>query len=173
MYGAELVQAFREFKAIWDPDNKMNPGKIVDPYPITSNLRLGPEYTPIKFGGHFAYADDGGSFTQATRRCVGVGKCRRRDSDEGVMCPSYMATGEEKYSTRGRARLLFEMMRGEALARRLEERRGRGRARPLPRLQGLQERLPGACRHGDLQGRIPRASTTADACARARPIPWA
>ncbi len=115
MYGAELVQAFREFKAIWDPDNKMNPGKIVDPYPITSNLRLGPEYTPIKYGGHFAYADDGGSFTQATRRCVGVGKCRRRDSDEGVMCPSYMATGEEKYSTRGRARLLFEMMRGEAL----------------------------------------------------------
>ena len=116
MYGAELVQAFREFKAIWDPDNRMNPGKIVDPYPITSNLRLGPEYTPIKFGGHFAYADDGGSFTQATRRCVGVGKCRRRDSDEGVMCPSYMATGEEKYSTRGRARLLFEMMRGETLA---------------------------------------------------------
>ena len=115
MYGAELVQAFREFKAIWDPGNKMNPGKIVDPYPITSNLRLGPEYTPIKFGGHFAYADDGGSFTQATRRCVGVGKCRRRGSDDGVMCPSYMATGEEKHSTRGRARLLFEMMRGETV----------------------------------------------------------
>ncbi len=115
MYGRELVQAFREFKAIWDPDNKMNPGKVVDPYPITSNLRLGPEYTPLKFGGHFAYADDGGSFTQATRRCVGVGKCRRRESDDGVMCPSYMATGEEKYSTRGRARLLFEMMRGEAI----------------------------------------------------------
>ena len=113
MYGPELVQAFREFKAIWDPGNTMNPGKIVDPYPITSNLRLGPEYRPIEYGGHFAYADDGGSFTQATRRCVGVGKCRRRESDEGVMCPSYMATGEEKYSTRGRARLLFEMMRGE------------------------------------------------------------
>ena len=115
MYGPELVQAFREFKAIWDRGNKMNPGKIVDPYPITSNLRLGPEYTPVKYGGHFAYADDGGSFTQATRRCVGVGKCRRRGSDEGVMCPSYMATGEERYSTRGRARLLFEMMRGQAI----------------------------------------------------------
>ena len=116
MYGPELVQAFREFKAIWDPDNKMNPGKVVDPYPITSNLRLGPEYQPTEYGGHFAYKDDGGSFTQATRRCVGVGKCRRRDSDEGVMCPSYMATGEERYSTRGRARLLFEMMRGDPIA---------------------------------------------------------
>jgi FAD/FMN-containing dehydrogenase/Fe-S oxidoreductase len=115
MYGAELVQGFREFKAIWDPGNKMNPGKIVEPYTITSNLRLGPEYQPVEFGGHFAYHDDGGSFTQATRRCVGVGKCRRRDSDEGVMCPSYMATGEEKHSTRGRARLLFEMMRGETI----------------------------------------------------------
>ncbi len=116
MYGPEMVRAFQEFKAIWDPTNKMNPGKIVDPYPITSNLRLGPTYQPLEYGGHFAYADDGGSFTQATRRCVGVGKCRRRSSDDGVMCPSYMATGEEKHSTRGRARLLFEMMRGDPLA---------------------------------------------------------
>jgi FAD/FMN-containing dehydrogenase/Fe-S oxidoreductase len=115
MYGRELVQGFREFKAIWDPDNKMNPGKIVEPYPITSNLRLGPEFHPVEYGGHFAYQDDGGSFTQATRRCVGVGKCRRRDSDEGVMCPSYMATNDEKHSTRGRARLLFEMMRGDTI----------------------------------------------------------
>jgi FAD/FMN-containing dehydrogenase/Fe-S oxidoreductase len=115
MYGPELVRAFGEFKAIWDPDNKMNPGKIIDSYPITSNLRLGPEYKPVEYGGHFNYAEDGNSFTQATRRCVGVGACRRRDSDIGIMCPSYMATGEEKYSTRGRARLLFEMMRGEEL----------------------------------------------------------
>lgn len=115
MYGAELVQGFREFKAIWDPDNRMNPGKVVDPYPITSNLRTGPDNHPIEYGGHFAYTEDGGSFTQAMRRCVGVGKCRRRESDEGVMCPSYMATGDEQHSTRGRARLLFEMMRGETL----------------------------------------------------------
>ncbi len=115
MYGPEMLQAFRDFKAIWDPDNRMNPGMIVDPYPMTSNLRLGPEYKPFEYGGQFAYQDDGGSFTQATRRCVGVGKCRRRESDDGVMCPSYMATGEEKHSTRGRARLLFEMMRGEAI----------------------------------------------------------
>ena len=115
MYGPEIVDAFREFKAIWDPANRMNPGKIVDPYPITSNLRLGPEFDPFEYGGEFAYSDDGGSFTQAMRRCVGVGKCRRRESDDGVMCPSYMATGEEMHSTRGRARLLFEMIRGEAL----------------------------------------------------------
>ena len=137
MYGPELVQAFREFKAIWDPDNKMNPGKIVDPYPIVSNLRIGPEYTPIEFGGHFAYADDGGSFTQATRRCVGVGKCRRRGSDDGVMCPSYMATGEEKYSnSRPRAPAIRDDAR-RGNRRCLEERGGRGGARSLSRLQGL------------------------------------
>jgi FAD/FMN-containing dehydrogenase/Fe-S oxidoreductase len=112
MYGPELIQAFREFKTIWDPQWKMNPGKIVDPYPIVSNLRISPLYRPPEVESYFAYPEDGGSFTRATRRCVGVGSCRRRDSDHGVMCPSYMATGEEKHSTRGRARMLFEMMHG-------------------------------------------------------------
>ncbi len=116
MYGAELVSAFREFKAIWDPQGRMNPGKIVDPYPITSNLRLEPLIQPPDVDAQFAYAEDGGSFVKATRRCVGVGSCRRRDSTKSVMCPSYMATGEEKYSTRGRARLLFEMIHGDVLA---------------------------------------------------------
>jgi FAD/FMN-containing dehydrogenase/Fe-S oxidoreductase len=115
MYGPELVRAFGEFKAIWDPDGKMNPGKVIDPFPITSNLRIGPEYRPPEVSSHFAYLDDAGSFTKATRRCVGVGACRRRDSEKGVMCPSYMATGEEKNSTRGRARLLFEMLHGGPL----------------------------------------------------------
>ncbi len=115
MYGPELVQAFREFKAIWDPDGHMNPGKVVDPYPITSNLRIGPSYQPDEVASRFAYREDGGSFVKATRRCVGVGACRRRDSSKSVMCPSYMATGEEKYSTRGRARLLFEMLHGGAI----------------------------------------------------------
>ncbi len=112
MYGPELIQAFREFKAIWDPEWKMNPGKVVDPYPIASNLRIGPLYRPRQIKSYFAYPEDGGSFARATRRCVGVGSCRRRDSDKGVMCPSYMATGEEKHSTRGRARMLFEMLHG-------------------------------------------------------------
>ncbi|HEY1541921.1 MAG TPA: FAD-binding and (Fe-S)-binding domain-containing protein [Xanthobacteraceae bacterium] len=112
MYGPELLTAFREFKAIWDPAWKMNPGKVVDPFPITSNLRVGPLYQPPEVNGHFAYKEDHGSFTRATQRCVGVGSCRRRSSDKGVMCPSYMATNEERYSTRGRARLLFEMLHG-------------------------------------------------------------
>jgi FAD/FMN-containing dehydrogenase len=115
MYGPELVAAFREFKAIWNPKWKMNPGKVVDPFPIASNLRIGPLYRPPEIKGHFAYRDDGGSFTRATRRCVGVGTCRRRDSHDQVMCPSYIATGEEKHSTRGRARLLFEMLHGGAI----------------------------------------------------------
>ncbi|HEX3665434.1 MAG TPA: FAD-binding and (Fe-S)-binding domain-containing protein [Rhizomicrobium sp.] len=116
MYGAELMAAQREFRAIWDPRQRMNPGKILDPYPVTGNLRVGPSYKPPEIKGLFAYPEDGGSFTKATLRCVGVGKCRRRETKGGVMCPSYLGTDEEKHSTRGRARLLFEMLRGDALA---------------------------------------------------------
>src|SRR5436190_3356734 len=115
MYGPELIEAFREFKAIWDPDWKMNPGKVVDPYPITSNLRLGPDYIPPQVATHFAFPDDHGSFAHAAMRCVGVGECRRHTTDGTVMCPSYMATREEMHSTRGRAHLLFEMLHGGAL----------------------------------------------------------
>jgi Fe-S oxidoreductase/FAD/FMN-containing dehydrogenase len=116
MYGDELVQGFREFKAIWDPANKLNPGKAIDPFPIDSNLRLGPAYQPRQLATHFAYPDDHGSFAHATTRCVGVGKCRRRQVGDEVMCPSYLVTGEEKHSTRGRAHLLHEMARGELIA---------------------------------------------------------
>jgi FAD/FMN-containing dehydrogenase/Fe-S oxidoreductase len=118
MYGPELVQAFREFKAIWDPRSRMNPGKVVDPFPITSNLRVGPKYQPPELKTHFGFAEDGRSFTRATQRCVGVGMCRRHGSDNGIMCPSYMATHEERHSTRGRARLLFEMLRGDPIVNR-------------------------------------------------------
>jgi FAD/FMN-containing dehydrogenase/Fe-S oxidoreductase len=113
MFGDELVGAFREFKSIWDPDWKMNPGKVVDPYPITSNLRLGADFAPPRPKTHFAYPRDGGSFAHATTRCVGIGNCRRTDG--GVMCPSYMVTREEKHTTRGRARLLWEMLNGGEL----------------------------------------------------------
>jgi len=116
MYGPELLQAFREFKEIWDPDWKMNPGKVVDPFPITSNLRIGPIDRLPEVKAYFAYKEDGGSFARAAQRCVGVGACRRRNSDHGVMCPSYMATGEERHSTRGRARMLFEMLHGGPIA---------------------------------------------------------
>jgi FAD/FMN-containing dehydrogenase/Fe-S oxidoreductase len=112
MYGPELLEAFREFKAIWDPDGMMNPGKIVDPYPITSNLRLGPDYQPPVLETRFSFPNEEGGWQRAAMRCVGVGECRRHHTDNGIMCPSYMTTREEKYSTRGRAHLLFEMMHG-------------------------------------------------------------
>ena len=113
MFGPELMNAFREFKEIWDPEWKMNPGKIVDPYGETSNLRLGSGYNPPVLKTHFHFPEDGGSFSHATLRCVGVGKCRRQES--GTMCPSYMVTREEEDSTRGRAHLLFEMLQGEEI----------------------------------------------------------
>lgn len=113
MFGNELVKAFREFKSIWDPRWKMNPGKVVDPNKITDNLRLGENYRPPQPATHFQFPNDDGSFAEATLRCVGVGKCRREEG--GTMCPSYMVTREEKDSTRGRARMLFEMLQGEAI----------------------------------------------------------
>ncbi|MBW3578808.1 MAG: FAD-binding protein [Actinobacteria bacterium] len=113
MFGPEIVQAFREFKAIWDPDNSMNPGKVVDPYRVDQNLRLGANYRPWEPQVKFGYPQDGGSFAHAALLCVGVGKCRR-DDGHGVMCPSYMVTHEEMHSTRGRARLLFEMLQPDS-----------------------------------------------------------
>ena len=110
MFGGELVQAFREFKAIWDPDGMMNPGKVSDPFPLDTNLRMTPSYKSRQVETHFRFPKDGGSFGAASERCFGVGACRDQG---GVMCPSYQVTLEEQHSTRGRARLLFEMMRGE------------------------------------------------------------
>ncbi|HEY8128229.1 MAG TPA: FAD-binding and (Fe-S)-binding domain-containing protein [Hyphomicrobium sp.] len=115
MFGPELIEAFREFKSIWDPDGMMNPGKVVDPFPIASNLRLGPDYVPPKVETHFKFPDDEGNFARAGIRCVGVGKCRSADPHDNVMCPSYMATSDEMHVTRGRARLLFEMLHGGAI----------------------------------------------------------
>ncbi|MDE3190657.1 MAG: FAD-binding protein [Acidobacteriota bacterium] len=114
MFGDDLVEGFGEFKRIWDPDLKMNPGKIVDPYRIDENLRLGVDYELAHPRTKFSYTKDNGDFAHATVRCVGVSKCRTPDGVD-VMCPSYMATKEEKHSTRGRAHLLFEMLRGEVI----------------------------------------------------------
>jgi FAD/FMN-containing dehydrogenase/Fe-S oxidoreductase len=113
MFSAEMLQAFREFKSIWDPDGMMNPGKIIDADPVDAHLRLGATYNPPAARTEFRFPEDGGSFARATLRCVGVGKCRQTDA--GTMCPSYMVTREEKHSTRGRARLLFEMLIGDPL----------------------------------------------------------
>jgi FAD/FMN-containing dehydrogenase/Fe-S oxidoreductase len=116
MFGPELIQAFQEFKAIWDPANRMNPGKLSDAvrvYDPIENLRQTPPVpgeSTTELETHFVFAADGGSLQRATERCVGVGACL--NTKGGVMCPSYRATGEEQYSTRGRARLLWEMLSG-------------------------------------------------------------
>jgi FAD/FMN-containing dehydrogenase/Fe-S oxidoreductase len=113
-YGPELVQAMREFKTIWDPQWKMNPGKVVDAYRFDENLKLGTTYNPPRPATVFAYAEDKGDFAHAALRCVGVGKCRVPRADN-TMCPSYQVTREEKHSTRGRARLLYEMLKGDVI----------------------------------------------------------
>lgn len=113
MYGDDLMQAFREFKAIWDPQGAMNPGKVIDAYPRDENLRLGADFRPATPRTHFQFPEDEGSFARATLRCVGVGECRRTEG--GTMCPSYMVLHEEKHTTRGRAHLLFEMLQGETI----------------------------------------------------------
>ncbi|BFU45337.1 FAD-binding and (Fe-S)-binding domain-containing protein [Krasilnikovia sp. MM14-A1004] len=115
MYGAEVVRAFEEFKAIFDPGNRMNPGKVVHAHPLDGQLRLGADYSPAEPATFFRYGDDDGSFARAALRCAGVGECRRPHPDKGVMCPSYQVTRDEQHSTRGRARLLFEMLRGETV----------------------------------------------------------
>ena len=114
MFGERLVGAFGELKAIFDPGNKMNPGKVVHPAKLDQHLRLGGDWAPATPRDlFFQFPDDGGSFAQAANRCVGVGKCRQHEHKGGaVMCPSYQVTGEEEHSTRGRARLLFEMLDG-------------------------------------------------------------
>ncbi len=113
MFGAELMEAFGEFKAAWDPDNKLNPHKVVDAYLPTDNLRLGADYKPLEPETHFKFPEDDGSFAKATLRCIGLGACRK--TDRGAMCPSYMVTLDEEHSTRGRAHMLFEMLQGEVL----------------------------------------------------------
>lgn len=113
MFGDRVVRAFGELKRLFDPHNRMNPGKIVHPRPLDGDLRQGVSYRPWEPVTHFAYPDDGHRFSHAANRCVGVGKCRGESG--GVMCPSYRATREEEHSTRGRARLLFEMLDGEVI----------------------------------------------------------
>jgi FAD/FMN-containing dehydrogenase/Fe-S oxidoreductase len=113
MYGDRVVRAFQEFKAIFDPRGRMNPGKVVHPNPPDGQLRLGADYAPAQPTTHFRYGDDDGSFARAALRCAGVGECRRtHPPGQGVMCPSYQVTRDEEHSTRGRARLLFEMVNG-------------------------------------------------------------
>ncbi len=110
MYSHRMIRAFAAFKEIFDPEGLLNPGVIVAPAPLDADLALHAPNVPLPVDTLFTFPHDEDGFAGAVRRCVGVGRCR---SDAGgVMCPSYRATGEENDSTRGRARLLQEMVRG-------------------------------------------------------------
>ena len=110
MFGDDVVRAFGELKTVFDPGDRMNPGKVVAPYRLDEHLRTGTSYRPWEPRTHFAYPADDFRFSEAAGRCVGVGDCR--SAQGGVMCPSYRVTRDEKHSTRGRSRLLFEMVTG-------------------------------------------------------------
>jgi FAD/FMN-containing dehydrogenase/Fe-S oxidoreductase len=112
MFGPELMGAFQEFKTIFDPEGRMNPGVIVDAEPMDAHLRLGAAYQPTQIATHFDFSADGG-LGGAVSRCIGIAKCRKLES--GAMCPSYMVTQDELLSTRGRAHMLFEALNGELL----------------------------------------------------------
>ena len=114
MYPAEVLATFSAFKGIWDPGRRLNPGIIVDPLPLDANLRLAASGSALDAQTTLTYPDDEDSFSRAVHRCVGVGKCRSMSS--GTMCPSFQATRDEQHSTRGRARLLQEMVAGEAIS---------------------------------------------------------
>ncbi len=115
MYGPELVRLFERFKDCWDPAGGMNPGMLARPARLDENLRFAVLPAEPVREAVFGYPHDGGDFAAAVRRCVGVAKCRTTEAGAGVMCPSFRATGEERHSTRGRARLLHEMLAGEAV----------------------------------------------------------
>jgi len=112
MFGERLIGAFEQFKAIWDPAGQMNPRKVVNPYRMDQNLRYGPDYNTPVVNSTLQFVDDPAGLGRASERCIGMGKCR---SATGSMCPSYQATNEERYSTRGRARLFHELVRGEII----------------------------------------------------------
>jgi FAD/FMN-containing dehydrogenase/Fe-S oxidoreductase len=112
MYPPEMIAAFADFKSIWDPRDRMNPGVVVRPRRLDADLRVYVDGPRRADRARLAFAQDGGSLEAATRRCVGVGTCL--SAHGGVMCPSYRATGDEQHSTRGRARLLFEFASGRA-----------------------------------------------------------
>ncbi len=114
MFGPELLEAFGAWKAAWDPANRLNPGIIVDPVPLATDLRR-PRPTLLSIQPSLAFGADGGDVRAAVERCIGVGSCVSRQGT-AAMCPSYRATGEERHSTRGRARLFQEMVAGSLAA---------------------------------------------------------
>jgi FAD/FMN-containing dehydrogenase/Fe-S oxidoreductase len=112
MYSPAALAAFGAVKHAFDPGNLLNPGIVVDPLPLDADLRV-PAARPLRSGLVFAYPHDDGDLSRAVHRCVGVGRCRADHTGVGgVMCPSFLATRDEKDSTRGRARVLQEAANG-------------------------------------------------------------
>ncbi|WP_211841550.1 FAD-binding and (Fe-S)-binding domain-containing protein [Rudaeicoccus suwonensis] len=116
MYDAASIRLFAEVKRICDPENALNPGVLVAPAAIDDDLRFPTKAAPATKRHRplgLAWAADGGDLSQAVHRCTGVAKCRADNTGAGgVMCPSYNATKDEKDSTRGRSRVLQEMING-------------------------------------------------------------
>ncbi len=108
LFGPELYEAFRGVKRLFDPEGRLNPGKIVDAPDLADNLRYGPTYQTRDVGTHLSFAREGG-LARAVEQCNGAAVCRKMD---GTMCPSYMATREEEHSTRGRANALRAALAG-------------------------------------------------------------
>ena len=116
MYSATAIGLFGAVKQLFDPANLLNPGVIVDPAPLDADLRV-PLAAPLRRNLGFAYTADQSDFSAAVHRCTGVGKCRADNTGSGgVMCPSYLATRDEKDSTRGRARVLQELANGSLVS---------------------------------------------------------
>jgi FAD/FMN-containing dehydrogenase/Fe-S oxidoreductase len=114
MYSAEIISAMEQFKAIWDPARRLNPGKVMHAYRADENLRMGPAYQPVKLHTRLAFrSPEGDGMRRAVERCIGMGKCRSLDG--GTMCPSFRGSRDERQSTRGRAHLLWEMLQGEVI----------------------------------------------------------
>ncbi len=109
-FGDQIYSALKEVKRLFDPDNLMNPGKIVDAPPIDQHLRYGTSYSEKAIKTLFHYREDG-SFSNAVHMCTGVGECRKMSG--GTMCPSFRATRDEEHSTRGRANALRLAMSGQ------------------------------------------------------------
>ena len=165
MFGERVVRAFEKSKPLFDPRNRMNPGKVVHPYRLDEHLRLGARLpAPASRRTDFALSRRRAPVLAALRRGASA-SASAAAHESGVMCPSYRATGEEEHSTRGRARLLFEMLQRRGDHRRLALHRRARRARSVPGLQGMPERLPGQRRHGHLQGRVPVPPLPAPAAA--------
>ena len=153
VFGDDLYAAFRKVKALFDPDNRFNPGVMVDAPPLTTNLR-DPALPPAQpLQTHFSFG--GGTMRDAADRCQRIGACRKTGA--GVMCPSYMATREEEHATRGRANALVKALSRARPARRAGRRAAARDPRPLPRVQGVQERVPAQRRHGDDEVGVPLA----------------